>query len=249
MYSPTSTKKVAGAIGGTIGGILLIILLLYLYSTWNRHQRRSRDVEDIIGWPRHHYQSSTPLDDDSPPHSGAGIRPFSYDHTGMTTATMGSSVPRASFQPTSGRESLGYPRYDGLGHLAPTPFVLPQTSYPEHHYSNLSPSATSSQASLPVQMGVAIPWQPPSHPVHPQANANANGAGSPADEEAMVRHLYSRNVPAPEISRIVEGMRVERERLADWKRRESVGSFSGGAMGQHVVLDASPPEYDFKREY
>jgi hypothetical protein len=68
----------------------------------------------------------------------------------------------------------------------------------------------------------------------------------------VVRHLYSQNVPTSEISRIVEGMRADRERMADWKRRESVGSFSGGiepTMAQYVVLDASPPEYDFKREY
>lgn len=102
--------------------------------------------------------------------------------------------------------------------------------------------------TLPVLTARAAPFENPTTPetsvpsalpeaLHPPRSSTANVQLT--DEEVdFIRDLRSADVPATDIARIIQRMKTEPE--------AAVGEGSSSGVLSSVVLDPSPPGYDFK---
>jgi hypothetical protein len=192
-FSLPSSVNIGAAVGGGIGGIVLLILIVYAITLWKRRHYHVHDLDDITGDPNVDVQGryeieKLPFHDRAP----SAASSYSANLLPMPTNDRRSPTPSRSVN------------MNGLDHLSPTPLILPQM--PQGNMTN-------------ALSGVSIPEL--RSPAHPQFSTT--GEEAQLIHQLYTLNMPTVDIAQMVESRRVERVRLADSKTVDRVADQNVG--------------------------
>ncbi|KIJ16587.1 hypothetical protein PAXINDRAFT_168653 [Paxillus involutus ATCC 200175] len=222
--SPTSTApasqnsshvSIGAIVGGVIGGLLALVAIVLAIVFFRRRRRGNRGDADLDSEPK--------IEPFLPP--DAEQQRERYSNTAASqSASSPTAFPRSrSQEPLMGSASPPLLRKSQMGLMNPNTSAIPEGGLSTPSHRTPSSNATSADSSEPPR--------PRIQQTHPMLTD---------DQADFVNSLYTNNVPAAAIARVIE-------RMMAGERRPAVEGYASGYLQperDHIRDSAPPPSYD-----